>query len=123
MVKTEREESTDFSTWLDGCGLLHCHVPNGLVSNPRNVAIHKRMGLKRGVPDHLIFSDVPMSKGCRGVAVEMKRVKGSKMDDPDQLKWLADLELCGWIVYMANGADDAIDFMESLGFEHPQQKL
>ena len=56
---------------LDSTGLVWTHVPNGGLRNKIVAAKLKRMGVKAGVPDVLIFN--PAAENC-GVAIELKVV-------------------------------------------------
>ena len=76
----------------------------------------KRIGVKRGVPDVLIFSPPPCMPRARGVAIELKRSDGGKGPSPEQSAWLDDLDKLGWVAFVANGAAAAIAELQRLGF-------
>jgi len=119
---TEDQEQQALAAWLDAKGLLWCHVPNGGSRNVREAAKLKRMGVKPGVPDVLIFERPHQSKGRlpfakHGVAIELKRADGGPSDVRDsQRRWLDALYDRGWLCKVAFGADDAIVWLESLGY-------
>ena len=116
---TEYAEQKLVCQWLKAKRVAYCHVPNGVYhGDPIRGAIQKRVGVKAGVPDLLIFS--PPEYGWkirepRGVAVEMKRRTGGTVSD-NQGEWLERLKSCGWAVTVAHGADEAIGWLEGLGY-------
>jgi hypothetical protein len=79
-------------------------------------AISRAAGAKKGRPDIEVFARVPRHPGARGVALEMKSTRPGAKASPEQLAWLLKLSDCGWVTYVAHGADDAIDWLRSLGF-------
>lgn len=93
--------------WLDWAKLDWCHVPNE--------QRHRRTGVKSGVPDVLIFTRPPMVPQARGVAIELKRRKGGKTS-PEQFVWQQRLTDDGWLVSVCLGADEAIGWLQSIGF-------
>jgi hypothetical protein len=116
---TEYEEQIKLAEYLDMKGYLWCHVPNGGNRDAKTGAKMKRQGVKPGVPDVLIFED-PISRNLnlqstRNIAIELKRENGSMSDLRDsQKEWLFDLEERGWLIKVAFGADDAINWLEGL---------
>ena len=56
----------------------------------------KESGVKRGVPDWLIFEGGP--DGSRGLAIELKIKHKSKKNEPspEQEAWFWSLRSCGW---------------------------
>lgn len=102
------------ASWLDSTGALWCHVPN---EGQRHPAVGRRLqaaGLKRGVPDVLVFTPAPI--GLRPVAIELKRERGGVVS-PQQVGWLAGLHGAGWLTHVARGAHDAIAFLMACGFQ------
>lgn len=75
----------------------------------------KRLGVKAGVPDLLIFDPPPTCPDNVGTAIELKRRKGGRVT-PEQTDWLNDLKDRGWAVAVCQGATEAIEFLESLGY-------
>jgi SOS response regulatory protein OraA/RecX len=118
---TEYEEQIKLAEYLDMKGYLWCHVPNGGNRDAKTGAKMKRQGVKPGVPDVLIFEN-PMDikrnlnlQSSRNIAIELKRENGSMSDLRDtQREWLQKLQERGWFVRVAFGADEAIDWLESL---------
>jgi len=119
--RTENQEQKMLCDWMTCHGLLYAHVPNqsGGVGEASQRAITqaklKRIGLKPGFPDLLVFDAPPSCPQYVGVAIELKRRKGSKASLL-QLCWLEDLERRGWAARVCHGADDAIAWLESLGW-------
>jgi hypothetical protein len=124
--REEWEEQAEVCDWLKARRVSYCHVPNGgKRSGPREGAFLKRIGVKSGVPDLLIFSaplrgwqgEALIGHVPRGVAIEMKRTNGSRSDVSDnQAAWLKELAAHGWLVHVAYGASDAIAWLSGLGF-------
>lgn len=114
-VQLESGEQVVLAQWLDLTGALWCHVPNGGSRDGRTGAMLKRHGVKRGVPDALIFDvpDTPDMKIVRGVALELKT--GSRLTE-FQKDWAYRLRRAGWMCLLANGADDAIKKLSELGY-------
>lgn len=105
------------AAWLDVMNLLWCHVPNG---GARNLITGRRLkaeGVKRGVPDVLIFT-VPKPLKASGVAIELKRLRGGIVTQ-EQKDWHTALKKVGWQVHVARGAVDAIDWLKTLGYGRP----
>jgi hypothetical protein len=114
---TEYEEQIKLAEYLDMKNYLWCHVPNGGNRNAITGAKLKRQGVKPGVPDVLIFDDpkIKSVKAAVGIAIELKKAGGVPSDVRDsQKEWLNELALRGWLIKVAFGADEAINFLESL---------
>ena len=119
-VPTEAQEQARLAGLLDqltvnGKPLVWAHPPNesygiGPVAGNRR----KRQGVKRGLPDLLLFSKSPVTgKPC---AIEMKRVKYSSTT-PEQREWLRKLdEECGWDTFICKGYNAAFEVLKSLGY-------
>jgi hypothetical protein len=107
---TEYQEHIRFARWLDAKRLLWCHVPNESSGPVQWRVKRKRMGVRPGVPDFLIFGTIHTGP----IAVEMKRVRGGRLSDTQQ-DWLDELANHGWITIVAKGADDAVAQLERIG--------
>lgn len=93
------------------------HVPNGGIrpskedKNGVRVSVEakkmKAQGVKKGVPDVWIIRPI---MGAPGVVIELKRRKGGTVS-PEQKEWLERLKSYNWIIYVAKGADEAIQFV------------
>ena len=104
---TEAQEQEELARWLDRHGVLWCHVPNGGNRSAVTGAQLKKQGVKKGVPDVIIFRGM--------VAIELKRQCGG-VTSPEQRKWLEDLTEAGWTCYVCRGAKAAIDVLTNLGY-------
>lgn len=117
----EDHEQRRLASWLDsrrrdGQPLVWTHTANGRKRSKVAGAKLKREGLKRGVPDVLIF-DPPLTVDAVGVALELKRA-GREYRPPtlEQMAWLRGLSDRGWYVCVARGFDDAREQLEALGY-------
>ena len=87
--------------------VFYCHVPNGGKRNAREAAKFKRMGVKAGIPDLLIFNP---SGEYNGLAIELK-VKGGKVR-PNQKEALERFKVMRWrveVVYSFDQFEDIIN--------------
>lgn len=122
-VRKKRKVSEEFvehckvAKWLDDRHILYTHPPNGerrgLLAGMRL----KAMGVKRGVPDLLIFKRLPRNVhyGVRGVAIEMKSSKGKI--SVHQHEFMDRLFDEGWLVKVCFNAEVAIRFLsEECGY-------
>lgn len=119
-LPSEDSEQAAVSRFLSKIGAFHCHVPNGGTRGRVEAARFRRMGVKAGIPDLLIF-DVPEGAGFAGVALEMKRRRGGQgrpaAVTAAQRKAIAQFDQCGWETHVAYGAQDAIEFLNELGYD------
>lgn len=104
----EADEQKELARWLDRSDALWCHVPNGGKRAGSVAAELKRQGVKRGVPDVLIF-------GEPHIAIELKRIRGGVVSD-DQEAWLRGLRRRGWVVYVCRGHREAIGVLKKHGY-------
>lgn len=83
--------------------VLFSHIPNGGSRNAREGAKFKRMGVRRGMPDFLIFgSNDPHT---RGIALELK-VKPNK-PTPEQMEVIQELRKLKWEAHVCYSFDEA----------------
>ena len=111
----EDAEQQVLAKWLDMHRINWFHPPNG---GHRNVIVASKLkaqGVKRGVPDVMIVDPPPASPENVGTAIELKRRKGGHLTD-EQKEWLETLQERGWATAVCRGADEAIQFLESLGY-------
>ena len=125
-LPTEADEQRVLAAWLDAMGILWAHPPNsgyraGLNRDAQVASIAgarlKRLGVKAGLPDILIFQVPPAEDyaSVRGVAIELKRREGGAVSD-EHKAWLKDLRDVGWLTRVCLGAADAIGWLQILGF-------
>jgi hypothetical protein len=112
----ERHEQKVLAQYLDIKGLLWCHVPNEGKRGVLGGAEMKRQGLKSGVPDVLIFEKPPKYPDVIGVAIELKRMDKSRAPTEAQYRWLNHLAARQWLCNWFNGADDAIKWLQGMGW-------
>lgn len=115
LLPSESQEQITVVRWFD---LSHrslkgrlIAVPNGahLAGSGKQRAMKmtrmKAEGLRPGFPD--LFLPVP-AHGFHGLAIEMKRQKGSTTS-PEQIEWLEWLAEQGYMTALCKGAQAAID--------------
>ena len=111
----EASVQKEVARWLDFRGHLWCHPPNGGQRTVRTASALKAAGVKRGVPDILVFTRPPRAGTCVGAALELKR-EGSHRVSDEQRAWLVALADLGWAVFAAEGSDVAIGWLAELGY-------
>lgn len=79
--------------------LAYCHVPNGGYRTPAEAGIFHAMGVRRGVPDLLLWTPHGRSFG-----IELKAGRG-KLSDV-QVLWRSTLESLGHRVYVCWSVDE-----------------
>ena len=114
----EEDEQIKLAQYLDMKNYCWCHVPNEGKHKVQYYAKQTRMGVKSGVPDILIFNSCKESNSkhfnaYKGIAIELKRKKGGRVSK-EQKEWLNKLDNRGWLTRVCKGADEAIDWLESL---------
>lgn len=108
----ERDEQAALFRWaalstarVPELSMLHS-IPNtgglggGFKANRGMVASMIRTGMRPGYPD--IGLDVPAGDR-HGLRIELKRIRGSNMTDPDQMAWLERLNGYGYHAVMVRG--------------------
>jgi hypothetical protein len=114
-IPTEEQEQRAVAQFLDLIGVVWFHPANGGMRNKIVAAKLKGQGVKAGVPDIIILSPPPANPKAKGVAIELKRLKGGSLS-PEQRRWLVDMDDLGWVAQRCNGAGEAIDFLRGLGY-------
>lgn len=104
---SEAVEHKAVAQYLDWRHVLWCHVPNEGKRNYQTAAVLRSLGLKRGVPDILIFEP---RGGYHGLAIEMKD-NGGKLTEP-QKQWLRALIDRGYKAGVCYSAESAIKVIE-----------
>lgn len=90
--------------------VLFCHIANERKTTPQRGSKFKKMGVKAGMPDIMIYHQREMIRsGLRGVwsgvAIELK-IKPNKPTE-NQLKTLKDLSVEGWETAVCYSFDEA----------------
>lgn len=114
-IFSEAHEHTYVAAWLDSHKIFWAHPANGELRHPVVAKRLKRMGVKPGIPDFLIFDKPPREAGCVGAALELKALDGGK-PRPAQADFMDNLVQRGWMCGWHRGADAAIRWLESLGY-------
>jgi len=92
-----------------------CHVPNGGARDAKEGARLKKMGVKKGVHDNLIFKNIKWLDTCQsfferkfytGLAIEIKVGKGKLTKE--QLDWKKSLEEEGWLCIPCKTIDEVM---------------
>ena len=112
-VFDEDHEHITVAHWLTLQHRFFIHVPNEGKRSWQTGKKLKRMGMLKGVVDFLIFEPSPLQG--KPTALELKALDG-KVPPPEQIAFMAGLELCGWQIGWHRGADAAIQWLESLGY-------
>lgn len=114
LTQTEQQAQRAVGQYLDLCGVLWCHVPNGGKRTATEAKIFRGLGVKAGVPDLLVFTPPPAYWSV-GLAIELKREQGGRVTE-EQHRWHKALRSCGWLVLVCHGSGDAIDRLHELGY-------
>jgi hypothetical protein len=114
-VPSEEAEQLELAYWLDAREVLWAHIPNGGFRHVTTAVRLKRLGVKPGVPDVLVFTPPPAYPSARGAAVELKRVNVRRAS-PLQQEWLVAMGAVGWCVKVCSGSQEAIAWLLSLGY-------
>lgn len=115
MRRPEQDLQRDVADLLDKAGFLWCHVPNGGGRSRTEAAIMAGMGVKRGVPDILIFRPKIFSRESVmlfGVAIELKAGKGK--ETPEQKYWAQELTNAGWLVQTCRSLGEVIGVLQHI---------
>lgn len=109
-VPLEQQEAETLAAYLRTHKIKFTHIPNetGSDQHARARAMRmKRAGVSKGFPDYLVFAN------NHRIAIELKRKKGSRTS-PEQLEWLRELANYGFNAAVCHGANEAIEFIESI---------
>ena len=101
---TEREIQEQIVSVLKLKNLLFCHPPNEGKRSVRAGAALKKSGMKKGVPDLLIFNTTAC--GFKGLALEVKKEKGRLT--LEQRAWIDLLRGEGWRAEVGKGIVECI---------------
>jgi hypothetical protein len=110
---TEKSAQARVISWLEARGIAVFHPANAGARNP-HTAISQ--GIRAGVPDIIITSPAPPCGGYRMAAIEMKRAHGGTVS-MEQMRWIDRHRADGWAVEVCEGAQAAIDWLVSLGYD------
>lgn len=111
----EENEQLALVEWLRLHNIAFAHVPNEGMHKVQYRKKQKALGVQAGMPDLLIFDHPPANPDKIGVAIELKRRKGGQIS-ARQKRWLKILSDRGWVAMVCNGAGEAIDALDVLGY-------
>lgn len=125
----EADHGRQLALWLSRRNILFVHVPNEGVRSVMGNVDAQRQGLQPGAPDYLIFTTPPLrfhdewADPRVGVAIELKKIGWKPRNVRDKLRFekqklfLADLAEVGWATRVCYGWEDAVKFLQELGYE------
>lgn len=105
-VKSENDLQKGCAKLLDGLGVLWTHVPNEGKRSGRAGATLQHKGMKRGIPDILIFEAMDR---YIGIAIELKY--GSNKLTQEQEVWLQRLSDRHWLTGVCKSMNEVIDML------------
>lgn len=114
-IPSEEEEQLALSRLLDQLKLKWCHYPAETKAKPQYMAKRRRLGVKPGVPDVMIFDIPPAYPDAKGAVIELKRRKGGRLSD-EQMEWLVRLSGLGWKTAVCKGTEEAIMRLKQWGY-------
>ena len=103
------------AAYLNHCGVLWAHPPNGGWRHPATAARLRQQGVSPGCPDVMVYTAPPREPGKVGAAMELKRDKGGRLS-PAQKAWLDGLKSCGWATAVCCGVDEALAMLKDWGY-------
>jgi hypothetical protein len=116
---TEQKIQEALAKHLDDLGILWTATANGGIRAKAAAAALKRSGVKRGVPDILIFTPPPSGVGV-GLAIELKRPRQGKRPkgrvSDHQRIWMESLRATGWRAEVAYGFEHALEILIAAGY-------
>lgn len=122
-TRSENDHQKKVVRWLRKRKIEFFHVPNetgggGMKTEAKKYAYlrhRKAMGVESGIPDILIITPPPKFPVHHGAALELKRADGGRPTD-NQNAWLDKFADRGWATGVAHGFDNAIIWLENLGY-------
>jgi len=123
MKRHEDRECKRFVKWLDERSLKFSHLPlETFTTSVRTLARNRSLGVRKGIPDYIVFIKSDRSDEARLLFIEMKRPciikkNGDLGASPssiskEQKEWISDLDkVFGVNAKICFGSDDAIMFV------------
>lgn len=106
LIPTEEQEQITFVQYLDIKRINYWHTPNSTYTKSWNIKRrNSRLGVKSGIPDLFVIINNKL------YGIEMKRKKNSVVS-VTQKKWIKVLNDAGIETIVANGAEEAIEFVQ-----------
>ena len=108
-VPYEYQEQIVAANWLTKNNIPFYHIPNGGRRNAIEGAKFKAMGVKPGIPDICV---IVAKNGYHGLYIELKRKTGGDVSEMQKF-WMWELRRQGYDVFLANGADELIKYVQN----------
>ena len=129
MTRIEDAIQIEVAAFLDLLRLPWSHVGNERQCSPITGAILKRKGVKKGIPDVLIFRAHMWSQTLpdgildyadrHGLAIELKAP--GNYPTAEQRAWLERLQTEGWTVAVCRSLSQVVDVLSTCGLlRHPE---
>lgn len=118
ITPTEAQEGSTLVAYLRVKNYRFTHIANETGSSPeakRRAIRVKQQGVSRGFPDYLVITNAGL------VAIELKRLRGSKLS-PEQNEWVDALNAAGVPAKVCRGAQEAIDFITRIELGNKQNQ-
>lgn len=112
-LMSEAELQIFVAEYNDSRGLLWQHIPNEM-KDVTMLGKLKKMGLKPGAPDVIIYSRSPKFPNMRGAAFELK--VGKNTVKQNQRDWLDRLAANGWWTSVVRTPEEYLLEMERIGW-------
>ena len=116
-VKTKRndieyQECKILAKWLDSNSFFYSHLANETYTDNQGVLAKRRaMGVKKGVPDYVIF--INNNNENTIIWIEMKTKKG--VQSPEQKDWEREInKVKGSQYFLCRSADEAIETVKEI---------
>jgi hypothetical protein len=107
-------EQKTVADWLRWRRIMFIHPANEARRHRLEAISLKLLGLEPGVADIIIFDTPPHRPHMKGCCIEMKSAKGKPTSA--QVAWLDEAEKRGFLVCICYSADEAIGWLQGLGY-------
>lgn len=114
-VPYEEDEQRGLAAWLDRRGLVWEYVPMDGSRTSMSGRKMRESGAKRGSADNRVYNRVPGRPWIRGIAIELKRIRGHGKESLAQQDRRKKMTEQGWLAVVCEGAEEAIRLLISLG--------
>ena len=112
---SEHDEAVVLCQWMDARGIMYFHTPNEGKRSFNTARRLKAEGMQPGFPDYTILSWAKPPRVCRPpVFLELKSTTGKLSEK--QAEWIEWLSGAGYPCRCCIGADQAIEWLQSLGY-------
>ena len=115
ILATEHEDSVMVADWLRWHKIFFLHIPNEGKRSWNEGKKQKRIGMRKGAPDFLIFPPPLYRPQACGTALELKRLEDGIVEE-EQEDFLEQIGKYGWHTMICQGGDEAIKRLKELGY-------